>query len=321
MMKAAVNTQYGPPHVISIHQVAKPVPKNNELLVRVIASTVNRTDCAILRAKPPIMRLFTGLTKPGKIIPGTDFAGIVEAVGKRVKYFEPGHRVFGFDDSGLRSKAGYLTISYKKAVSIIPENVSYWQAVAGIEGAHYAYNFINKIDLKPYDRVLVNGATGAIGSALVQLLNHFEADVTAVGNSKNVPLLRSLGAKNVIDYQREDFTTGNQKYSFILDAVGKCSFSKCKNVLEKGGVYMSSEMGFMGQNLFYSIFSFLTGDKKVKFPFPAKPKRSLELIRKLMKAGKFNPVIERIYRLEDIVKAYQYVETGEKTGNVLVKIF
>lgn len=320
-MKAAVNTQYGPPHVITIGHVKKPVPGKNEILVKVIASTVNRTDCAILRAKPPIMRLFTGLLKPGNVIPGTDFAGIVEAVGKNVKYVEPGHRVFGFDDSGLSSKAGYLTISYKKAVLQMPDNISYWKAAASIEGAHYAYNFLNKIDLKKYDRVLVNGATGAIGTALVQLLNYLEADVTAVGNTKNIPLLKSLGANHVIDYHKEDFTQSTQKYSYIFDSVGKSSFSKCKDLLEKGGVYMSSELGFMGQNVFYSLFKFLTGDKRVKFPFPTKPKESLGLVRKLMKEGKYDPVIERVYKLEDIVKAYEYVESGQKTGNVLIKIF
>ncbi len=211
MMKAALNNQYGPPHIITVDRVNKPIPKKDEILVRVISSTVNRTDCAILRAKPPVMRLFTGLFKPGNIIPGTDFAGIIEAAGKNVKYLDVGQRVFGFDDSGLRSKAGYLTISHKKAVAIIPDNISYWQAAASIEGAHYAYNFINKTNLKKYDRVLVNGATGAIGSALVQLLSYYEADVTAVGNSKNIPLLKSLGAKRIIDYQREDFTKGSTK--------------------------------------------------------------------------------------------------------------
>ena len=244
-MKAIVHTKYGPPDVIELKDVEKPTPKDNEVLIRVFAATVNRTDCAILMAKPFIMRFVTGLFKPKSPITGTDFAGKVEAVGKGVASFKVGDKVFGFDDNGLGSHAKYMTISEDKPVTTIPNTIAYEQAAASVEGAHYAINFINKVNLENRHKVLVNGATGAIGSAAVQILKYYGVNVTAVCNTKNIELVKSLGASKVIDYTKEDFTKDEQKYNFVFDTVGKSSFAKCKPLLYPVGAYISSELGYM----------------------------------------------------------------------------
>lgn len=319
-MKAITYTEYGSPDVLKIKEVEKPRPNENEVLIKVYATTVNRTDCAMLGAKPLIMRLFTGLFKPNKQIPGTDFAGKVEAIGKKAETFKVGDNVFGFDDSGLRSQAQYMTLPEDKALTTMPNNISFEQAAASIEGAHYAYNFINKINLKSGQKVLVNGATGAIGSAAVQLLKYYGANVTAVCNTKNLELVKSIGADKVIDYNKEDFTQSDEKFNFIFDTVGKSSFSKCKPLLEKDGIYISSELGSMSQNLFLALITPLLGNKKVIFPIPTDKKRSVLLIKKLITEGKFNAVIDKKYSLDEIAKAYSYVEKGEKTGNVVIKM-
>ncbi len=324
-MKAAYFKNYGSPDVIRVTETEKPVPKENELLIRVYATTVNRTDCAILRAKPFIMRLVTGLLKPRKNIPGTDFAGRIEAVGKKVSLFNVGDDVFGFDDTGLCSQAEYMTLAEDKAIMIMPDNLSYEQAAASSEGAHYAYNGINKVSLKPGDKVLINGATGAIGSAAVQLLHYSGADITAVCNTKNLELVTLIGANQTIDYSREDFTESDKKFRFIFDAVGKSTFSKCKPILEPDGIYISTDLGPWAQNIFLPATTGLMGvladrhsGKRVIFPFPSKIKRSLLKISKMTAEGKFKAVIDRSYLLEDIADAYRYVETGEKTGNVVI---
>jgi NADPH:quinone reductase-like Zn-dependent oxidoreductase len=323
LMKAIVFTKYGPPDVLRLKEVEKPAPKDNEVLIRIYGTTVNRTDCATVRAIPFFARFFTGLFKPKKQIPGTEFAGIVEGTGKNVRSLRTGDRVFGFDDQGSESQAQYMTISEDKAVTI-PENTTYEQAAASTEGAHYAYNFINKINMKSGQEVLVNGATGAIGSAAVQLLKHFGAHVTAVCGTKNLELVKSLGADKVIDFQEEDFTKGHQEYDYVFDAVGKSSFMKCYGVLRPGGVYISSDLGSMSQNVFLPlitpIIKPIIGNKKTIFPMPRDVRGSLLLIKKLMEQGRFKAVIDRRYPLEQIVEAYRYVEKGQKTGNVVITV-
>ena len=317
-MKAIVCTKYGPPEVLQLKEVEKPAPKDDEVLIKVCASTVNRTDTALLRAKPFFARLFTGILKPNKPIPGTEFAGIIEAAGKNVSSYKVGDKVFGFDDTGSGSHAQYMTISETKALAIIPKNISYEQAAASTEGAHYAYNFINKINLKSGQKVLVNGATGGIGSASIQLLKYFGANVTAVCGTKNIELVKSLGADKVIDYMKEDFTKNDQKHNYIFDAVGKSTFAKCKPLLQPGGVYMSSELGYMAQNIFFALITPIIGNKKVIFPIPKDLKGSIFFIKKLIEKGKYKSVIDRKYPLEQIVEAYRYVEKGQKTGNVVI---
>jgi NADPH:quinone reductase-like Zn-dependent oxidoreductase len=324
LMKAIVCTKYGPPDVLQLKDVAKPVPRDNEVLIKVYATTVNRTDTATIRAKPFFARLFTGIFKPKKQIPGTEFAGKIEAVGKNVKSLKVGDKVSGFDDQGSGSHAQYMTISEDKALTTIPKNTTYEQAAASTEGAHYAYNFIKKVNIKSGQKVLVNGATGAIGSAAVQLLKYFDVNVTAVCNTKNMELVKSLGANKVIDYTKEDFTKDEEKYNFVFDAVGKSSFAKCKPLLQSGGIYISSDLGYMAQNVFLPlitpIIKPMIGNKKTVLPIPTDTRRSILLIKKLIDEGKFRAVIDRKYPLEQIVEAYKYVETGQKTGNVVITV-
>lgn len=316
-MQASIYEKYGNPEVLQIKEVPKPIPKEDEILIKVKATTVNRTDCAMMTAKPFVMRFLTGLVKPKNPILGTDFAGVIEAVGEAASKFKVGDKVFGFDDNGLSGHAEYLTYPEKKATSM-PIGCNFEEAAASIEGLHYAYNFINKIDLKKGEKVLINGATGAIGSAMLQLVLHFGGVVTAVCNTKNIGLMKALGAIKVIDYEKEDFTKDGEKYDYIFDTVGKSTFSKCKSLLLPKGIYISSELGPGAQNLFYSLFTPLFGGKKVVFPFPHKIPESLALVKKMMVDQKFKPVIDRTYPLEQIADAYRYVLTGQKTGNVVI---
>jgi NADPH:quinone reductase-like Zn-dependent oxidoreductase len=319
-MKAIVCTRYGPPDVLQLKEVEKPVPKDNEVLIKVYAATVNRTDCGILRAEPFIARFFTGIFKPKQPILGTEFAGTIEAVGKDVTSRKVGEDVFGFADSGSGSHAQYMTISEDRALATIPTGMTYEQAAASSEGAHYAYNVVKKVDLSSGQHVLVNGATGAIGSAAVQLLRYLGVNVTAVCNAEHFELVRSLGANKVIDYTKEDFTKDDQAYSFIFDAVGKSSFAKCKPLLEPGGVYSSSELGHMAQNVFLALTTPIIGGRKVIFPIPTDSRGSVLFVKELIEKGEFRAVMDRRYTLEQIVEAYRYVEKGQKIGNVVITV-
>ena len=322
-MKAIVYQKYGSPDVLHLGEVEIPIPKDNEVLIKVYATTVNRTDSATIRAIPFFARFYTGMFKPKKPIPGTEFAGKIEESGKNVKSLKVGDKVFGFDDQGSGSHAQYMTISEDKAITI-PKNITYEQAAASTEGAHYAYNFIKKVNIKSGQNVLVNGATGAIGSAAVQLLKYFDVNVTAVCDTKNIDLVKSLGANKVIDYTKEDFTKDEEKYNFVFDAVGKSSFAKCKPLLQSGGIYISSDLGYMAQNVFLPlitpIIKPMIGNKKTVFPIPTDIRGSILLFKKLIEKGKFKAVIDRKYPFEQIIEAYKYVEKGQKKGNVVITV-
>ncbi|MFI5188343.1 MAG: NAD(P)-dependent alcohol dehydrogenase [Chitinophagales bacterium] len=313
-MKAAIRSKYGPPEVLSIKEIDIPNPKDNEVLIRVYAATVNRTDCHILSGWPFIMRFFTGLFKPGIIVTGTDFAGKIEAIGKKVKSFKTGDRVMGFAGFGLRSHAQYLSLAETKAI-MIPNNTGYDQAAACIEGAFYALNAVNLLKPKAGQKALVIGATGAIGSATVQFLKFYGAFVTAVSGSETIELVKSLGADRVIDYKTNDFTKDTEKYDLVFDSVGKYTFGKCKHLLKKKGIYTSSG-GF--QNLFPALFTPLFGGKKVLFLPPKNIKACLGFINDLVEKGSFKPVIDKKYPIDKIAEAYKYVASGQKIGNVII---
>ena len=319
-MKAIVHTNYGPPAVAKLTCVAQPLPKANELLVKVHASTVNRTDSGFRSAEYFISRFWSGLFRPKQQILGSEFAGVVETIGVQVTGFKVGDKVFGFNDINFGGHAEFLTIAETDAVIHMPQNISFEVAAALSEGAHYALVDIRAAKVKPGQNVMVNGATGAIGSAAVQLLKHFGAKVTAVCNTKNIALIKSLGADTVIDYQTQDFTKTDEKFDFIFDAVGKSSFGQCKPLLTNNGVYISTELGKNGENVFLALSTSLWGSKRLLFPIPSISKDDLLFLKELYEKGEFNPVIDRSYRLEQIVEAYTYVETGEKTGNVILKI-
>ncbi len=317
-MQAIIQTNYGPPDVLVVKEVDKPTPKDTEILVKVYTTTANRTDCAMLRAKPVIMRLFTGLFGPKKPSLGTDFAGIVESIGEKVTKFKPGDRVFGFDDNGICSHAQYFVTKETNAIEMVPEDSSFEECVALAEGVHYAVNFLNKVTLKKGDSVLVNGATGAIGNATLQLAVYYGATVTAVCRGEHADLVKSLGASSIIDYTQEEFSKTKEKFHCIFDAVGKSTFSKCKPLLHSGGVYSSSELGPYAQNPFLALFSLFIGNKKVTFPFPYDRPTSMQLVKKLLQTSKIKPVIDKTYPMEQIQEAFTYVETGQKVGAVLI---
>ncbi|MFK8009100.1 MAG: NAD(P)-dependent alcohol dehydrogenase [Saprospiraceae bacterium] len=322
-MKAIIYNNYGSPEELHLAEVKKPIPTNDEVLIKIHATTVNRTDCGALSGKPYIFRLFIGgIFKPKNKIIGSVFAGEIEAIGKGVHNFKVGDRVFGFDDEILNSFAEYTCLSKEEAMIKMPKDCTFEEAAANCEGTHYAINFINKVKLTAGQKVLVNGATGAIGSAAVQLLKNLNLEVVAVANTKNLDLVKSLGAIKVIDYLKEDFTKilKDEKFDFIFDAVGKSSFSKCKPFLNPGGIYISSELGWMAENLFYALTTPFFGKKKVIFPLPKDTKTSLEQIKELMEKGKLKAVIDSVHPLEKIPEIFKYVLTGEKIGNVVIKI-
>lgn len=318
-MKAAVRTQYGNPDVIEVREIPVPTPKVNELLIKVHATTVNRTDCANLTAKPFIMRFVLGLSSPREIRIGTDFAGEVVSVGEKVTSFSKGDRVFGFNDMGCGSQSEFLTFPQDGNIFPIPENIAYTTATAGLEGAHYAYTFIHKVNISSGQHVLVNGASGAIGSALLQMLKQFEVKITATCSTKNLDLIRSLGADKVVDYTKEDFTTGKEKYDYVFDAVGKSTLGKCKPVLAENGIYISSELGSYSQNIFYALTTPIFGKHKVIFPVPFPIKTTIPYISELLGKGIFKPVIDKEYQLQEIAKAYELALSGQKTGNLIIR--
>jgi NADPH:quinone reductase-like Zn-dependent oxidoreductase len=319
-MKAAVYKEYGPPEVIQLVNEPKPSPLENEVLVEVHATTVNRTDCGFRSAEYFISRFFSGLFKPKIRILGNEFAGTIEEVGKNVTLFNIGDRVFGYDDSKFGAHAEYKTIAESAAVTIIPDNLSLEQAAPILEGAHYALCDIRAAKVKSGDNVMIYGASGAIGSAAVQLVKYFGANVTAVCNTQNVEIVKSLGADLVVDYMTQDFTKINQKFDFIFDAVGKSSFKQCRLLLKDKGIYISTELGKNSANIFLALFTPLFGGKKVLFPLPMINKEDVLFLRKLVQEGKYRPLVDRTFHLDKIVDAYKYVETRQKVGNVVITL-
>lgn len=319
-MKAAVYLNYGAPEVVKISDVGKPDPKGNEVLVKVYATSVNRTDCGFRSGKPYIVRLFSGLFKPRQTILGSDFGGEVEAVGKDVKTFEKGDKVFGFHPDIFGAHAQYICIPEQASLTAMPKNISYEEAAAICEGAHYAMNYLKEIDFKKQNKILINGATGAIGSAAVQLAKYYGAEVTAVCNTKSVELVISLGADTVIDYEKEDFTQLNHIFDVVLDAVGKSTFFKCRKILKKGGLYFSTEFGPYYQNMFLPLATSLFGKKKMLFPLPKHSKKEVIFFKEIIESGHYKAVIDKIYPLDEICEAYRYVETGQKTGSVVIEV-
>ena len=319
-MKAVVYTKYGPPEVAKLMEVTKPFPKDNEVLIKVYSTTVNRTDSGFRSAEYFISRFWSGLLRPKHQILGCEFAGIIEDIGKSVTTFRKGDKVFGYNDKTCGGHGEYLTIAETDAVTNMPDNLSFDEAAALTEGAHYALVDIRAAKIEPGQNVLVYGATGAIGSAAVQLLKHFGAKITAVCNTKNVELVKSLGADVVIDYQTQDFTKTETKFQFIFDAVGKSSFGQCKPLLAENGIYISTELGKNGENIFFALTTPLWGGKKLLFPIPSITKQDVIFLKELVQKGEYKPVIDRHYKLDQIVDAYKYVESGQKTGNVVIKI-
>jgi len=306
--------------VVRILEVDKPAAKDNEVLVKVHATTVNRTDSGLRAAKPFINRFFTGLRRPRVTVLGNEFAGQVEATGRGVRSFAVGDRVFGYNGTRFGAHAEYLAMPEDGSLATMPAKVTYEEAAPSTEGSHYALSLIRKAKIRSGQDVLVNGATGAIGSAAVQLLKGLGAEVTAVCGTEHVELVRGLGADRVIDYTAEDFTRDTQTYDVVLDAVGKSSFGRCKRLLKPGGIYLSSDLGPLSQNPILALITPLLRGKKVMFPIPRDNQEMVRYFRELLESGEFKPLIDRRYRLDEIVEAYRYVETGQKVGNVVISV-
>lgn len=319
-MKAMVYTKYGPPDVLQLREVEKPIPKDTEVLIKIIATTVNRTDCGFRRPDYLIVRLVGGLFKPKKQILGSELAGIVELTGKDVKTFKTGDAVFGLSTYNFGTHAEYICIPEDKSITTKPTNVSFNEAAAVCDGGFLALAYIKKIDFSKSPSILVNGASGSIGSASVQFAKHYGATITAVCRTKDFELLKSLGVDYVIDYTKEDFTQNGLLYDVVIDAVGKSSFFRCKKILKPRGIYFSTELGYLSQNIFLALFTPLFRGRKVLFPIPKDTKEDIVFIKTLMETGEYKAIIDRIYPFEKIIEATRYVETGQKTGNVVITI-
>ena len=306
--------------MVRIEEVDKPAAGEGDLLVKVHATTVNRTDCGYRGGKPWIIRFFSGLWRPRATILGTEFAGVVEAVGDGVTGFQAGDRVCGYCEGTFGAHAEYMTVAANRLVARIPEDRSFVEAAPSTEGSHYALGMFRRTGSGPGQQVLIYGATGAIGSSAVQIGKSLGLSVTAVCGTDHVDLVQSLGADRVIDYQTEDFTKDTQRYDLVLDAVGKSSFRRCVRLLKPGGIYTSSDVGFMWHGPLFSLITPLFRGRKQVFVTPRRDPEAVRYLKELIESGEFTPVIDRVYPLDEIVDAYRYVETGQKIGNVVITV-
>ncbi|WP_040303648.1 NAD(P)-dependent alcohol dehydrogenase [Algoriphagus machipongonensis] len=321
-MKAIVATGYGTPEVFQLQSVTKPEPKANEVLVKVKTSAATKADAMMRTGKPYFARLFIGLTKPKTGIPGTGFAGIVEQVGENVSNFQVGDRVFGETAFGFKANAEFLTVSENGVILPLPENIEFAAASNFCDGHLTSYNFLKEIaDVKPGQKVLINGASGALGMSAVQIAKYLGAEVTGVCGDRNAGLIKSLGADKVLDYYKEDFTQSEDRYDIIYDTVGKSSFKACKGILKDKGIYLSPVLQFplMIQMVITSFFK----GKKAKFQATGANKEEklrfmLSEVLEIYKAGKLKTVIDRQFPLEKLAEAHTYIDSGHKKGNVVI---
>lgn len=322
-MKAIVCGKYGPPEVLRLKDFETPRPKDNEVLIRIYATTVTSGDCRVRSLNVPagfglIMRLVFGVSKPRQPILGTELAGVVESVGKAVTKFKVGDRVFAFGDAAMGCHAEYKCIPEDGAVALKPANLSYDEAAALSFGGTTALDFFRRGKLQRGESVLVNGASGAVGTAAVQLAKYFGADVTGVCSTANVALVRSLGARHVIDYTREDFTQNGERYDVIVDTAGTAPFSRSKASLKEGGRLLMVLAGL--PDMLQSPWVSMTSSRKVIAGPAAGRAEDLRFLAGLAETGEFKPVIDRRYPFEQIAEAHRYVDTGRKKGNVIVTL-
>lgn len=317
-VKAVVNERYGSPDVLEIRELPMPRPESGEILVKVHATTVGRTDSCALRAHPWFVRPYAGLLRPKRTVLGLDFAGTVEALGVGVTQFTIGDRVFGLTPRGYGAHAEYVCVPADGAVSVMPPGKGFDQVVV-CEGAWYANTYLQKFNIQPGHNILIYGASGAIGTSAVQLAKIYGADVTAVVSTPNVGLARQLGADSVVDYTAEDFTKIDEHFDFVLDAVGKTSYFQCRGLLKPDGVYAATDLGPWWQNVILALWSSITGTGRVVFPTPRSSQSLVEFIAAHIESANFNAVIDRVYSLCDIAEAYRYVETEQKTGIIVIE--
>jgi NADPH:quinone reductase-like Zn-dependent oxidoreductase len=325
-MKAIVWTKYGSPDVLQFKEVKKPTPKDNEILVKIHATTVTMGDCEMRSLKfsfllALIMRMFNGLKKPKKItILGQDLAGEIESVGKDVKLFKKGDQVFGSVGFKMGTYAEYKCLNEEgdAVITIKPSNITYEEAAVIPLGGLNALYFLKKANIQSGQKVLINGAGGSIGTFAVQLAKAFGAEVTGVDSTKKLDIIRSIGADQVIDYTQEDFTKSGENYDVIFDVVRKSSYSGCIRSLNKNGVYLQTNHGLLRR--IRGLWTSMTSRKKVIGGTISEEIEDLDTLKEHFKAGKIKPVIDRCYPLEKTVEAHQYVETGQKVGNVVIVV-
>lgn len=320
-MKAIVCTEYGSPDVLQLKEVEKPTPGDNEILIRIYATTVTRGDLRIRMADPFAVRFLYGFLRPKKItILGSDLAGEIEAVGKNVKLFKAGDQVFAATGVSLGSNAEYICLSEEGAVALKPANMTYEEAAAIPFGATTSLIFLrDKGNIQSGQKVLIYGASGALGTAAVQLAKYFGAEVTGVCSTTNLELVKSLGADKVIDYTKEDFTKSGQTYDIVFDTIGKSPFSGCLRSLKEKGVYLKAvHMGL--SPILRGLWTSMTSTKKVIGAIAIPRKEDLIFLKDLIEAGKMKSVIDRRYPLEQIIEAHRYVEQGHKKGNVVITL-
>jgi len=323
-MKAIVYTQYGSPEVLQLKEVEKPAPKDNEVLIRIYSTTVTATECTFRKGDPYFSRLFTGLRKPKITTLGEELAGEIEAAGKDVKLFMKGDQVFGTAGPGFGANAEYICVPEDEVLAPKPTNMTYEEAASSVDGFLTALPFLRDTgNIQQGQKVLIYGASGSVGAAAVQVARYFGAEVTGVCSTTNLELVRSLGAGNVIDYTKEDFTKNGNTYDIVFDAVGKISFSQCKSSLSQKGIFLEAGigLGIFPHVLWTSIF----GSKKAKIAAtglrsPHERVKDLSLLRDLMEEGKIKPVIDRSYSMEQIAIAHAYVDKGHKKGNVAINL-
>jgi NADPH:quinone reductase-like Zn-dependent oxidoreductase len=319
-MKAIVCTEYGPPEVLQLKEVEKPIPKDNEVLIRICATSVtagdvtDRSGTVSPWAWLPT-RIIFGFSKPKRTIPGADLAGEIESVGKDVELFRKGDQVFGNTGWGSGAYAEYKCLPEDGVLAIKPANMTYEEAAAVPFGGLTALHFLRKGNIRSGQKVLINGASGSVGTFAVQLAKYFGAEVTGVCSTTNIEMVKSLGADRVIDYTKEDFTKSGQTYDIIFDTVIKTSFSRCKSSLKPRGVYLTADWP-----LLQALWTSMVGGKKVVFGVAAKRPKDLTFLIELIEAGKIRPVIDRRYPLEQIAEAHRYVEKGHKKGNVVITV-
>lgn len=316
-MRAAVHERYGPPEVLQVKEVERPVPKDDEVLVRVHASTVTRSDTGVRDPSEYwFSRIFTGLRRPKRTIAGTELAGVVEEVGKNVTEFRAGDEVFGIKGG---ANAEYVCVRESGVIAHKPAGLSFEEAAAIPDGALLALTCFHP-QRWAGKRIVVYGASGSMGTAMVQLSKHFGAHVTAVCPTPAVELVRSLGADDVVDYLREDFTKNGETYDAVIDAVGKHSFRRCRRSLAPGGEYISGDLGFLYHTPLLALATRVVGSKRVRMGLGTYRRADLLLVKELVEAGAYRPVIDRAYPLEDVVEAARYVQTGQKIGNVVLTL-